>query len=489
MSGTSCVPLPERLRGPLLHTVAFRMALWQAGLFALMLSALLGVVWQQINHYAESELRDQVAGEVNSLLQAAAVGTLPAQLQRRLSGHVARSEYYLLTDARQRSIVGNLHYRPAIPGWQLVPLEGAIGKDHSDADQVHLLVTHLTDGRWLVVGRDNRSLAELGEVLSHSFIELGVLAIVLVLLSGGLVGWRYFHRIDTLGARAERVLEGGHELPLIGSGRGDEIDRLAARLNRMLERMRVLMEGMRQVSNNIAHDLRTPLNTMRQRLEASLTGNDADHVPKSVVTQAIEDADDIQATFRALLRIASVEARQRRSGFEPVDLTALFEQVAEIYRPVAEDNGHPFAADIATGVHVLGDRALLAQGLVNLIENALHHTPGGARIALDLRRCAGGWVGSVTDNGPGIPAQSRQHVLGRFVRLESSRSTPGNGLGLALVAAVVDLHGLVLTLNDADPGLRVELQCVECLVEDRAASRGGAVNTSRPKLCSPVAPA
>jgi signal transduction histidine kinase len=465
------------------------MALWQAVLFALMLSALLGIVWQQINNYTESELRDQVAAEMTRLRQAAMSGTLPAQLRQRLSGHVVSSEYYLLTDARQHLIMGNLHYRPTTPGWQVVPLESAVGKDQNDADQVHLLVTHLADGRWLVVGRDNRSLVELGEVLSYSFIELGILAIVLVLLSGGLVGWRYFHRIDTLGARAEGILEGRGELPLIGSGCGDEIDRLAARLNQMLERTRVLMEGMRQVSSNIAHDLRTPLNTMRQRLEASLTENDGDSVPKFVVTQAIDDVDGIQATFRALLRIASVEARQRRSGFEQVELSGLFEHVAETYRPVAEDSGHPFHADIGAGVQMHGDQALLAQSLANLIENALHHTPIGTHIVLGLRQCGGGWMAWVADNGPGIPVGSRQHVLGRFVRLESGRSSPGNGLGLALVAAVADLHGIELTLEDADPGLRVQLQCVERPVSDGVTGRCFAVNKSRPKLCSPVAPA
>ncbi|MEY2152022.1 sensor histidine kinase [Rhodanobacter sp. 115] len=455
------MPLTDRFRGPLLRTAAFRMAMWQAGLFALMLTALLGVVWQKINHYAESELHDEVVGEVSNLRQAAASGTLPARLRRQLSGHVAASEYYLLTDARQQLIEGNLHYRPTAPGWQIVPLEGAIGADHSDADQVHLLVTHLADGRWLVVGRDNRSLIELGEVLSQSFIELGVLAIALVLLSGGLVGWRYFHCIDTLGARAERVLEGNHELPLIGSGRGDEIDRLATRLNQMLARTQVLMAGMQQVSNNIAHDLRTPLGTLRQRLEASLTRNETGDIPKSVVNQAIDDVDGIQATFSALLRIASVETKQRHSGFDLVDLSALFEHVAETYRPVAEDDGYPFSSDIAAGVQMHGDRSLLTQSLANLIENALHHTPKGTRIVLSLRRCAGGWLGSVTDHGQGIPAALHRHVLGRFVRLESSRSTPGNGLGLALVVAVADLHGIVLQLKDAVPGLRVELQYVE----------------------------
>jgi len=434
------------------------MALWQAGLFALMLSSLLGIVWQQINRYAEGELRGQVVNEMAGLRQSDLEGTLLPRLHQLIAGHVGGSAYYLLTDNNEQPIIGNLRYDPRAPGWHVLPLKGATGRDGSDADQVHLLVVHLADGRWLVLGRDNRSVIELGEVLAHAFIELGLFAISLVLLSGGLLSWRYLHRIDSLGARAEQVLEGEHELPLIGSGRGDEIDRLAGRLNRILERMRVLMEGMRQVSNNIAHDLRTPLSMMRQRLETSLMNSDEGTVPAGVLSQAIDDVDGIQATFRALLRIASVEARQRRSAFDRIDLSALFEDVAGTYRPVAEDNEHRFHTNIAAGAELYGDRALLAQMLANLIENALHHTPPGSTIRVTLLRQQGSVIGRVADDGAGIPGEARNEVLKRFVRLESSRSTPGAGLGLPLVAAVCTLHGIELILGDAQPGLLVELR-------------------------------
>jgi len=445
------------MRNPVLRTAAFRLALWQAALFALLGAALLGIVWLRINDYAQDELRGKVATEMASLRQADADGTLVMQLRQRLAVLPAGPDYYLLTDAQQRVIAGNLRYRPDAIGWHTLPLRGAIGNDSNDADQVSLYVAHFPDGRWLVVGRDNRLVVELGEVLGDSFLDVGGLAIVLVLLGGGFASWRYLRRIDALGARAERVLEGAQELPLVGSGRGDELDRLAARLNRLLERMRVLMEGMRQVSNDIAHDLRTPLARTRQRLEASLAdGMDAAGL-RQTIGEAIGDIDDLLATFRALLRIASVEARQRHSGFEMVDLSALFEDIAEIYRPVAEDSGHPFEAHIAAGQRLHGDRALLTQMLVNLVENALHHTPVSSRLRLELQVQADATIGRVTDRGPGIPAESHAQVLKRFVRLDSSRNLPGAGLGLALVAAIGDLHGIGLVLRDAMPGLTVEL--------------------------------
>jgi signal transduction histidine kinase len=222
--------------------------------------------------------------------------------------------------------------------------------------------------------------------------------------------------------------------------------------------MQVLMEGMRQVSNDIAHDLRTPLTRLRQHLETGLLEAPASSPLRRTVEQAMIEVDRLLATFRAMLRIASVEARQRRAGFEAVELSQLFGDIAEIYRPVAEDRKRRLQSSVAGG-HVLhGDRALLAQMLANLVENALHHTPLGTRITLELTQTPQGLRGLVQDDGPGIPAAERTRVLGRFVRLDSSRSTPGDGLGLALVIAVADLHGIQVTLGDAQPGLRVELR-------------------------------
>ena len=448
----------EAARSAIFRTAAFRLALLQALLFAVFAAALLVMVWRGVNAYAESELRDTVRAELAGLQQAAADGTLIRQLQLRMALMPLGPKYYLLTDGGGSRVLGNLSYRPTTPGWHVVPLTGALGVDHSDADSVHLFAQRLADGRWLVVGSDNRSVIELGEVLSGGFLDVGGVAVLMVLLSGGVASRRYLKRIDALGEQAERILEGERDVVIRERGRGDEFDRLAGRLNRLLARMQVLMEGMRQVSNDIAHDLRTPLARLHQHLETGLTEAPASSPLRRTVEQAIREVDRLLATFRAMLRIASVEARQRRAGFEPVNLSQLFTDIAEIYRPVAEDCQQQLHASVAGGQSMHGDRALLAQMLANLVENALHHTPPGSRIALGLAPTPHGLVGHVEDNGPGIPVEARTRVLGRFVRLDSSRSTPGDGLGLALVAAVADLHGIQLTLGDAQPGLRVELR-------------------------------
>lgn len=433
------------------------MTLIQASLFAVLVAALLGIAWWSVSDYAEAQLRANVKIEMASLLQAAADGTLDRQIRQRVAVMPVGPDYYLLADADGRRIAGNLRYRPTATGWRTVPLQGALGEDNTDADEVHLYATRLSDGRWLVAGSDNRSVVELSELLSGRFLEIGISALWLVLLTGGIGGWLYMRRIDALGELAERALEGEADFVVARSGKADEFDRLADRFHRMLARMHVLMDGMRQVSNDIAHDLRTPLMRMRQRLEAGSDPQTDEAGLRDSVQRALGEVDDLLATFRALLRIASVESRQRRTGFEELDLSALFDALVETYRPVAEDLGRQLSADIEAGRRLHGDQALLTQMLANLIENALHHTPTGSSIHLDLQGAAGRLVGRISDSGPGIPAEDRDRVLRRFVRLDSSRSAPGSGLGLALVSAVADLHGIQLSLRDAQPGLLVEL--------------------------------
>lgn len=444
-------------RTSLLRTAAFRMAMVQAALFATLVAALFGAAWWSLNTYAQAQLRADVRTDMASLLQAAADGTLRVQIEQRVGVMPVGPAYYLLADSAGRRLAGNLSYRPSSTGWHTVPLQGALGEDNSDADTVHLYAARLKDGRWLVVGSDNRSEVELSELLSTRFLEIGLPALLLVLVIGGISGWFYLRRIDALGELAQRALEGDAGLIIAGSGRGDEFDRLANRFNQMLARMHVLMDGMRQVSNDIAHDLRTPLTRLRQRLEASLDPAAGEAALREGARHALIEVDALLSTFRALLRIASVESRQRRAGFEELDLSGLFDAMAETYRPVAEDLGQHFSAHIDSGQRLSGDRALLTQMLANLIENALHHTPSGSHIRLDLRAGSTRALARIADTGPGIPAEARDRVLRRFVRLDSSRSTPGSGLGLALVAAVADLHGIGLALGDAQPGLSVDL--------------------------------
>jgi signal transduction histidine kinase len=239
---------------------------------------------------------------------------------------------------------------------------------------------------------------------------------------------------------------------------GDELDRLAANLNAMLDRIQSLMESLKQVSSDIAHDLRTPLARLRQRLEtASATAQTVEEFRAST-DAAIAETEGLLETFSALLRIAQIESGSRRAGFATVDLSEIFLFVATTFTPVAEDQEHRLVSDIEPGATISGDRELLLQLATNLVENAIRHTPRGATIEVKVRRNAEEVVAIVSDDGPGIPVEERAKVFRRFYRLEASRTTPGSGLGLALVAAVAELHDGSTSLLDHRPGLTVEVR-------------------------------
>jgi signal transduction histidine kinase len=226
----------------------------------------------------------------------------------------------------------------------------------------------------------------------------------------------------------------------------------------MLDRITGLMETVRQVSDNIAHDLRTPLTRLRSRLEIARGQlGDANSEARAAVEQATEEADGLLATFNALLRIARIEAEQRREGFAAVDLVPLLTDVAELYEPVAAERDQTLTLQVREVAPIDGDRDLLFQAIANLVDNAIKYTPAGGRIALGLEPKGEGAEVYVADTGPGIPADQRERVFDRFHRLESSRSTPGSGLGLSLVRAVARLHGATIRLTDNAPGLRVAL--------------------------------
>jgi signal transduction histidine kinase len=430
----------------------------QALAFALVVAALFGLVWREIHTYVADQLLTAVEVETASLREAASAGTLEPQIRQRLSVKQEGADYYLLSDANGNHIAGNLLFHPTVAGWQRVPIHNAHGKHKGHAHQVDLYVTRLDDGRWLTVGRDNRDIGELDENLSrYFFFSVGV-AMLFALLSGGVAGHIFVKSVDRLSARAERIVTGEEAGPLRVERGSAEFVRLAGRLNLILERVHTLMENMRQVSNDIAHDLRTPLTRLRQRLESAAEVQQEPEGQRAAIEQSIADVDSVLATFGAILRISRIQARERQAGFAPIDLSELFASMIDAYGPVAEDAGHRVIAQVQPGLGFKGDRALLTQMLSNLIENAIHHTPTGTRITLSLMATLEGVIGCVEDTGPGIPVNDHKRVFQRFVRLDSSRTSPGSGLGLALVAAIADLHRISIRLFDREPGLAIEMR-------------------------------
>ncbi len=316
------------------------------------------------------------------------------------------------------------------------------------------MVRVLPDGNRLVVAADLEALETIDRTL------LGVFALALLGLLGlgalaALLLGRYLHRrLQPLDRTTTAVLRGDLAQRAALTAAGDEFDRLAASLNAMLDRIAALIGHLRQVSADLAHDLRTPLMRLRHQLEALPQESDPER-RQALMAAAQARADEVLGLFDAILRIAEVDAGELAKGCGVLDLSALPGELAESLQPLAEDSGHAFVTAIAPGLRVRGDRQLLAQALLNLVENALRHTPAGCRVELraGIDTTAGTITVCVRDDGPGIPAADRERVRQRFVRLEASRSTPGHGLGLSLVDAIAQAHGGHLHLEDAAPGL------------------------------------
>jgi signal transduction histidine kinase len=446
-----------------LRTTAFRVTLLHLGLTLFGTAALAGVVWWATVGYATRQAVQQVERDTGLLLRAGALSGLAGMrlsVEARLASDRSGLDRYLLAAPDGTRLAGNLASAPLQPGWRSLGLEQREAGSAAGGEPAPMiaLVTRLPGGGSLVVARDLSPIAQLEERLWAAAGWVGGAALLLGLLGGLLVGRGVARRAAAMGAALEGVQAGdlGRRLPVAGS---DEFDRLARRINATLDRLEAVMAALRQVTDDIAHDLRTPLSRLRQRLEgAAGAGSPAEW--RQAAETAIAECDAILEIFAALLRIAQVESGAAlRQGFGPFDLSAAAEAVAEAYAPAAEERGQAFAAAIAPGIGGFGDRMLVSQMLANLVENAVRHGRAGGRVRLALEAAPdGAAVLTVEDDGPGIPAAERERVFRRFVRLDAARATPGSGLGLALVRAVAGLHGAEVTLGDAGPGLRVRVR-------------------------------
>jgi signal transduction histidine kinase len=455
-----------RARGvtlPLLRTTAFRLALGYLALFAGSVVLLFGFIYWATAGYMAAQLDEAIESEIlafSEQYRQRGVDGLATTLRQRLARDPGGSEVYLLADLSLRPIIGNLDRWPAAPetrdGW----IEFELTDRTTPRGQTYLARTRhfvLTGGFHLLVGRDSRVIQEAQRLIIRS-LAWG-LAITLALgLAGGLLFSRAsLRRLEAINRTTREIIAGdlGRRVPLRGAG--DDFDELAQNLNAMLDRIEMLMESIRHVSEGVAHDLRSPLTRLRTRLEAArLRAGEADE-SRRLVDESIAEADQLLATFNALLRIAEIESGRARAEFTSVDLDGVAQDVVELYEPVAQEKRQTLVATLASGVTVNGDRHLLSQALANLVDNAVKYAPEGGRVEVALTGGAEGARITVADDGPGIPAEFRGKVLDRFFRLDASRSTPGSGLGLSLVAAVTALHGARLTLDDNNPGLRVTL--------------------------------
>ncbi|TAJ29964.1 MAG: HAMP domain-containing protein [Reyranella sp.] len=451
---------PPRRLSRILRSASFRLPLLYAVLFTLSAGVLFTTVYWTATAAMQNDMTAVLRTEALQLAEVhrrSGLAGLADQITRRINFRTKGPIFYLLQAPNSRVVVGNLPGMPPVNG--VIDFEPKQDSPEAEAERPKLMGFGLTlpDGSFLLVAQDSTRLTDMQHAIVRAFVWASGLALLLAIAGGTLLGTNFLRRIDTITRTSRAIMEGDLSARIPVRGTQDEIDQLIVSLNAMLARIQQLMDGLRQVSSDIAHDLRTPLGRLRQQLEDARERATTTADYQAATDAAIEEADDLLATFSALLRIAQVEAGAQRSAFAPFDLSALAKSLGETYEPVAEDSEHVLEVKIDDGVALTGDRQLVAQLITNLLENALRHTPAGTKVSLGLTRAGDGFDLVVADNGPGIPDSEHGKVFDRFYRLDRSRSTTGSGLGLAMVKAIAGLHGLSIRLEDSAPGLRVVL--------------------------------
>ncbi|SLN62554.1 sensor histidine kinase [Oceanibacterium hippocampi] len=448
----------------LLRTSGFQVAVLYVLLLGVTLVALLGFIYWSTSSLIDAQLNETIEAEIRGLdeqYRAEGIGRLVEVIAERSGPRGGGDGVYGLATPGFAMLAGNLTAWPreasAADGWR----ELSLARNLNGATTRHVVrgrVFVLKGGYHLFVGRDTAERSLFKEIMINAIVWALLPALALGLLGSVLIGRYALRRVDAVRATSEEILAGDltRRVPLAGSG--DEFDRLAETINRMLEQSETLMTGMRTVTDSLAHDLRSPLTRAKTGIELALRRESDIATYRQTLEQTNGELETILRTFEALISIAHAETGMNRLADSSLDLSQLLGDLADLYQPMAEEAGRVLVGEVAPGIMIRGHRELLGQAVANLIDNAIKFTPEGGEIRVVLGREGDTAVLAVADSGPGIPAADRERVLQRFVRLDASRGTPGSGLGLSLVAAVARLHGAALALADNEPGLRVILR-------------------------------
>ncbi len=452
--------------GKLLRTTAFQLTLVYLLVFVLFAASLLGYLALNTRRLITEQITSTVNSEISGLRAAYMQGgmrrlVIVVELRSRRPG----SSLYLVTTPSGEGLAGNVgSLEPGVfdhPGW----LETSSRRIEAPEEAEHralVQVVQLPDGFHLLVGRDLEERERLYDIIANAGRWSFALVVVLGLAGGFFVSRRVLNRIDAMTEKSQTIMAGDLSGRLPVAGTGDELDRLADNVNAMLERIEALMHGLKEVSDNIAHDLKTPLTRLRNRCEQALRGAKGDVDYRAALESTIAESDELIRTFDALLMIAHAESGQARDNMTEFDAAEIARDVGELYEPLADEKGLALKVDAPAAAPVRGNRELVSQALANLVDNAIKYAgPQSSRIngeAAEIVVGAGADGERITltvaDRGPGIPEADRGRVVERFVRLEQSRSEPGSGLGLSLASAIARLHGGELKLEDNHPGLK-----------------------------------
>ncbi|HEX4765860.1 MAG TPA: HAMP domain-containing sensor histidine kinase [Lichenihabitans sp.] len=438
----------------LLRTTAFRWTFGLAAVLAMSILLMAGFFYWQTVVYLTGRIDTSLLSDVTHFAEVDQA-EMPARLTAALASDPRRRKAYGLFDREGHRLAGNLPYQPSP-----LPPDGRVAQMKVMSDRqnqngtitVRAAAVRLDNGNLLFMGRIADELQEIEDIVTRAMLLAILPAVVIALLGGALVSKSALRRVEAVRRACLSIMEGHLERRLPVRSKQDEFDRLSEIVNRMLDDIERLIAEARGAGDAVAHDVRTPLTRLRVRLERALRSDLPPAEVAPMLEKAIVDIDALLTTVTAILRITEVEQSRRRSNFGSMDLDEIVEAVSELYRPIAEEKGVGFVVEREPAPGVNGDADLVFEALANLVDNAIKFTPPQGRVTLSLGRSGEEASVAVLDTGPGIPVEDRQAVLRRFYRGDSSRSKPGTGLGLSLVAAIVRLHGFTLTLGEAPGG-------------------------------------
>ncbi|MDB5706690.1 MAG: sensor histidine kinase [Sphingomonas bacterium] len=442
--------------GKLATSAAYRIAFTYSLALALAIIALGMAVYFAADADFRSQQDAAIAEESAALVRdfrEEGVEELVREMAAREAVSSTNAFGYALFDRSGKRVAGALDTPQPPPGWHdisfLDPQEGP--------DPARAFARDLPNGLRLVVAVDTEALERIDGTILGLFSG-AFLFVILVGIVGALILGSYLRRrLDRISGTARAIMSGDLERRMPVGARGDEFDDLALTLNAMLDRIEQLMDNLRQVSSDVAHDLRTPLARLRNQLAGTLDGGGDAATTRAALERAIDQSDDLLSLFAAILRISEVEAGALARTFAPIDLSDLLTDLCDSYAPAISDGGRSLGCEIDPGIGVHGDRELIAQAVINLLDNAQRHTPPGTHIVLAVDANEDTVRLSVADDGPGVARADWPRIVRRFTRLDSSRTTPGHGLGLSLVAAIAAAHGGDVVIGDNAPGLRVTM--------------------------------
>jgi signal transduction histidine kinase len=440
----------------MVDTTSFKLSALYLTLFLVSFLSIGMTVYWLTTHTLEQQLKNGIEADASRLQAEYDSDGLKELMEEIDEDDCMASHTYGILDRNGRLIGGSFDGFKPFEGWQIVarPVSGQSPRQE-EREILYMKVIPLSEQYWLGIGHDGSYIAKAGAAIIRAFLW-GIVLVILLGAGGGVyISRSFLDKIRRITSSTEAIVAGDlkHRLPV--SQNRDELDNLASLLNLMLDKIGALIENVQQVSNDIAHDLRTPISHLQFRLEDAAQKDLSPAQYKESIADAIQEIDGILGTFSALLRIAQIESGSRRSGFRPVDFSAAVLSVIDALGPVAEEQGKTLRTAVEKNVMFVGDKELLTQLVFNLLENAIVHTPERTDIEAMLHATDNRIEFTVADRGPGIPDAYRKKVFQRFYRLEQSRTTKGNGLGLSIVAAIAELHEGTLTLSDNEPGLKV----------------------------------